>query len=525
MIMMKLRDTIYHKNYWAFIIFLVVGFSIYANSFIVPFFWDDNDNVVNNVYIKSWQYLPKYFSENLIAGSGLLSNYWRPLLLINYSLDYHFFGLNKYWWHFENIFLHILNAFLIFLLLQYLIKKKWFAFLMSLIFLAHPVQTEAITMITARADPLSLFFILIAALCYVKDEYPVGRILAFAAALMTKETAIILPALLILIELCFPKEGRTFKSAALKILPFFILAGVYFLARLTILNFNNTLNFYNDNSLFATSTWVRILSFLKALSIYYGLLIFPHNLHMERFFEPVTLITPFLTFIFLISLGLIVFSLWRFKSNRLYLFGTGWFFIALAPTSNILIPINRILYEHWLYVPLIGFFIFLTAFLKEAVLMLKNIYPAFFKLRYFLLAPIIGYLAFFCVLTIERNSDWRNPIIFFNNVLKYNEKSLLAWNNLGMAYADESEFEKAKHAYERAIALDEKNESAPPHHNLGNLYKSAGMFDEAIKEYEKAIAIDKNFFFSYNALLDLYAKTKNFNEYNKILERLKNTPK
>jgi pentatricopeptide repeat protein len=51
------------------------------------------------------------------------------------------------------------------------------------------------------------------------------------------------------------------------------------------------------------------------------------------------------------------------------------------------------------------------------------------------------------------------------------------------------------------------------------------MFDEAIKEYEKAIAIDKNFFFSYNALLDLYAKTKNFNEYNKILERLKNTPK
>lgn len=504
---------LFKNNYFVFILFLIIGFAIYANSFVVPFFWDDNDNVVNNVYVKSWQYLPKYFSENLIAGAGLLSNYWRPLLLINYSLDYHFFGLNKYWWHFENVLLHILNAFLIFLLLHHLIKKRWLAFLVALIFLIHPVQTEAITMITARADPLSLFFILLASLGYAKDKYPIGRVFAFGLGLLTKETAIILPALLILMEICFPKEGRTFKSVALKISPFLLLAGVYFFGRLTVLNFNNTLNFYNDSSLFATSIGVRILSFLKVLSIYYGLLIFPHNLRMERFFEPVTATSPFLIFILIISLGLIAFSLWRYKANRLYLFGIGWFFIALAPTSNILIPINRIIYEHWLYIPIIGFFIFLIAFLEEALNFFSKNY------RYILAGLAAGYAIFLGIVTIDRNRDWRDPVIFFNNVLKYNEKSLLAWNNLGMAYADKNEFKKTKYAYERAIALDEKNESAPPHHNLGNLYKSVRMFNEAIAEYEKAIAIDKNFYFSYNALFDLYLKTKNQEEYNKLLER------
>ncbi len=523
--MQKTIDFI-KTNYFVFILFLIVGFSIYANSFVVPFFWDDNDNVVNNVYVKTWQYLPKYFSENLIAGAGLMSNYWRPLLLLNYSLDYHFFGLNKYWWHFEDILLHILNAFLIFLLLHHLIKKKWFAGLMSLIFLVHPVQAEAITMITSRADPLSLFFVLLALLFYVKDKYPIGRIILFALALLTKEIAIILPVLLVLIEICFPGERKpfreSFKAATLKVLPFFVLAGIYVLGRLTVLNFNNTLNFYNDSSLFATSVAVRFLSFLKALSIYYGLLIFPHNLHMERFFEPVAAIRPFLIFIFLLSLGLIIFSLWRFKKNKIYLFGIGWFFIALAPTSNILVPINRIIYEHWLYAPLIGFFVFLFAFFEEIFSALKKIFGWRSWLNYILIAVAAAYLIFLGWSTVNRNFDWENPTSFFNNVLKYNDKSLLAWNNLGMAYADSGDFEKAENAYQRAIALDAKNQSAPPHHNLGNLYKAGGKFNEAVSEYEKALNIDPKFFFSYNALLDLYQKTKNQEEFDKILERMRN---
>lgn len=520
--MVFMRTEFLKSQYFILLIFLVVGFAVYANSFVVPFFWDDNDNVVNNIYVTSWKYLSKYFSENLIAGSGLLSNYWRPFLLMSYSIDYHFFGLDKYWWHFVNISLHILNAFLIFLLIEFLAKNKWFAFLVSLIFLVHPVQTEAITMITARADPLFLFLILTSFFFYVKDKYPIGRIFLFILALLTKETAIILPALLILTEICFPKEGSPFKRVLLKIAPFLVLVGVYFLARLTILNFNNTLNFYNDNSAFASSILIRSLSFLKALSIYYSLLIFPFNLHMERFFEPIASMSFFLALILMTSIGVVVFSFWRRKSNSLYLFGIGWFFIALAPVSNILIPINRIIYEHWLYAPLVGFFIFFIALWDEITARFKEKYAWISNLRLGLLFSSVIIITLFCWLTINRNSDWRNPIIFFNNILKYNNKSLLAWNNLGMAYADDNNFNKAKEAYRQAIALDVKNQSAPPHHNVGNIYKAEGRFKEAIEEYEKAISIDKKFFFSYNALLDLYLKINNQKAYSRILERVKN---
>ena len=239
-----------NNNRVVLLIFVLLGFAVYANSFNVPFFWDDNDNVVNNIYVKSWRYFPKYFSENLIAGAGLLSNYWRPLLLISYSLDYHFFSLNIYWWHFTNIFLHSLNGFLIFLLLNHLFQKRWFAFSVALIFFVHPLQTEAVTMITARADPLSSFFILLSLFLYLKfKEFGeikihcyIYSVFSFAAALLVKETAIVLPALLILTEISAGDRDKM-KNIFLKILPFFFLSTIYFLSRLTILNFNNTLNF------------------------------------------------------------------------------------------------------------------------------------------------------------------------------------------------------------------------------------------------------------------------------------------
>ena len=105
-----------------FIIFLGIGLTIYSNSFNNEFFWDDDDSIVNNEYIKDFKYLPNYFSENLIAGTGQTTNYWRPVLLISFAVDYHIYGLNPTGFHVTNTILHIVVAFLIFILIFKLSK-------------------------------------------------------------------------------------------------------------------------------------------------------------------------------------------------------------------------------------------------------------------------------------------------------------------------------------------------------------------------------------------------------------------
>jgi hypothetical protein len=139
------------------IVFIVLGFALYANTFQVPIFWDDEDNITNNQYIKNWDYFPRFFSENLIAGAGLVSNYWRPMLLAVFSTGWHIWGNWPGGYHFINISLHIANAILLFLILTYLFKHRGLAFLTSSVFLVHPLQTEAITPATGTADPLWVF--------------------------------------------------------------------------------------------------------------------------------------------------------------------------------------------------------------------------------------------------------------------------------------------------------------------------------------------------------------------------------
>src|SRR5437870_2229809 len=125
-------------------LFVLLGFGMYANSFHNQMFWDDNDGIVNNVFIKDWHYLGKFFSENLIAGSGLTSNYWRPLLLTIFSVEWHLWHLHVGGYHFVNTAFHISAAILLYFVLKRLFKNEWLAFLPSLIFLIHPLQTEAV---------------------------------------------------------------------------------------------------------------------------------------------------------------------------------------------------------------------------------------------------------------------------------------------------------------------------------------------------------------------------------------------
>ena len=138
----SLKQSFLTKNWLIAAIFVGVGLSLYANSFSNQMFWDDDDGILNNAFVKDWSYFPQYFSENLIAGASLVSNYWRPMLLAVYSFEWHLWGDSPIGYHLVNTLAHIASAILLFFLLFKLFRRRWLAFLTSLIFLVHPLQTE-----------------------------------------------------------------------------------------------------------------------------------------------------------------------------------------------------------------------------------------------------------------------------------------------------------------------------------------------------------------------------------------------
>ena len=502
-----------------------IGFAIYANAFYNQMFWDDNDSILNNLYVHDWGYFLQYFSENLIAGAGFFSNFWRPMLLTVFSLEWHLWGGWPLGYHFVSTAFHIANAILIFRILHTLFQKYRVAILTALVFLVHPLQTESVTYIAGMADPLSVFFILLGIFFFLKfrasnvtlwkSRFYLLSLIMYALALMSKETAIIMPALLIISDFFLDRgvEQIPFKERVRRIWnsawPFLVIGGLYFLLRATVLNFGDTFNLYGEATAYTSSFSIRIFTFFQVITAYFGLLFWPVGLHMER---SVDMATSFLSLPVisgaLIFLGLIALAFTQFKRYPILSFGILWFFIGLVPTSNILIPINGLIYEHWLYLPMVGIFLI--------VIWLGEVLAEKYGVGKILLLIFLIFAIFLSVLTVERNKEWRAPVTFYNQTLSYSPESYRVINNLGMAYADQQEYALAETTYRRAIAV--ASSSPVAYHNLGNMYQKMGKIDLAIENFNTAIRRDPEFFFSYNALANLYVQEKNYAEARKVLE-------
>jgi tetratricopeptide (TPR) repeat protein len=222
--------------------------------------------------------------------------------------------------------------------------------------------------------------------------------------------------------------------------------------------------------------------------------------------------SPSVMFGGLIFLGLLVLAFSQFRRFPILSFGILWFFIGLAPTSNLAVPINGLIYEHWLYLPMIGIFLVL---IWLGMLLGKK-----YNLQKILLGVLIAFLIFLSVLTINRNKDWIDPITFYNQTLKYAPTSYRVLNNLGMAYDDAGDYNRAETTYQRAIGVDASNPIA--YYNLGNTYRKTGNTDGAIENFKTALSLDPEFTFSYDALVGVYMGGKEYQEALAVLQNYLN---
>ncbi len=201
----------------------VLASLIYSNTFSAPFHFDDEQNIVTNPQIKNLSNFRDVSSSRYV---GLLS----------FALNYHFGQLDVFGYHLVNLLIHIINGFLVYTLVLLVFKtplmrppsaallepSAWsitqppagIAFITALLFLVHPLQTQAVTYIVQRFTSLSTLFYLLSIVCYLKWRlagpelrtryaWYAGALLSTILAMKTKEISFTLPFMILWVEAIF----------------------------------------------------------------------------------------------------------------------------------------------------------------------------------------------------------------------------------------------------------------------------------------------------------------------------------
>lgn len=483
------------RTHILFIALLIV--IIFSPSLKNEFAWDDKYLVINNPYVKGWAYLPQIFGAQLYQGGQMQSDFYRPLQIVSFAVDHSIWGLNPFGYHLTNLLLHISNSLLVYFILIAISASPYLALLTAMLFGVSPAISGITYYISARSDLLMALFTFLSFLSFSKyiktrrRSLYIFSIASFMSALLCKEMAV---AVLMLLGLEIFRSGQKDKGRWAALLPYALTLVFYIGLRYLILNPEAGA----DPSYAATiPLWRRILTDLKIIPRYLGLLLFPYGLHMEWFIEPAKKIFEIEVLFssgILIALTLILRRLWR--GNALILFGALWFLLGLAPVLNIY-PISVFFGEGWLYVPSVGFFIVLGIIFQDIIA------PRAGRiLTRALIALLLIYYSFF---TISYGKVWKDSVTLLENVLRYEKKSPfihLTYNNLAMAYYDKGEIAKSIEHCKNSMSSNPRYPEA--YNNLGVAYMAEARPVRAIANFKKAISLRKDYTSAYCNLAHAY---------------------
>lgn len=467
--------------------------AVYAGAVSDGFVHDDNDQILNNPWIRDFSHFKEIFTQNVWGfREGSLTNYYRPVMHLSYMLEYHLFGPDPRGFHLVNILVHSINSVLVFLLSSkiYNAFKKGsqspfsvVPFAAGLLFALDPIHTEAVIWVACLPELLLTLFFLLSLYLYLESEKPDGTsnrgILALSAAsyglaLLSKETAITLP--LVLIVWDFLVKKRPFRL--MRYLPFALSTLADLFLRYNALGFVKPVNIHNylNASQMAATTLSMFVHYLLRLAL-------PFNLNALWTFHPI--MSPFglipaaylLITLLILSLGLVA-----WKKDRAVLFAFFLLLLPLAPALYIA-AIEFPFAERYLYLPSFGF---LLAF----SLLTEKIPPQ--KGRLFLMAFVPVVLATsFSIGTVNRNRVWKNDITYWEDAAAKDPDDDYLISKLGMAYLKHRQYGNAAVQFEKLFKIGKV--TMPIRVNLGVAYAATGRLDDAIRTYKDALKIEPTY--------------------------------
>jgi protein O-mannosyl-transferase len=449
---------------------LLVGLS-YGNSLQNGFTWDDNQQILMNPGLRSgasvWRLLTSgvwAFSHESVASHN---DYYRPLQTLTYRAVESFHGFDPAVFHAVSIVFGMIAAILAFALFWKLARRPVLAFAAATLFAVHPVHTEAIDWVSALPELGCTIFLLASLLFFLKvaawpaaheprprrfrRDFPLWTLslACFAAALLWKETAGVLPLLIAALVFLNPSENRPLlesaKAAALRSLPFWIVLGPYLLLRFRALGFVAT----------RLRDW-QLTPFQVALTLphlmmsYWWKLLLPVPLSAYYSFSPLRSILEVgaATGIFSFALAL-AFIVYAARRRPLLAFSALWVFVTLLPVMDIYAVGRNVFAERYLYFPSVGFCLFAALLGFEAISRI----PRKFRTPV-ALAAIVAIVVSFAAETVARNPYWKDDRTLFARTLQTSPDAPFVLNMVASEEsAESSTFSAAEGHYSRAAAL------------------------------------------------------------------------
>ncbi len=503
-----------HAETWAVLALLLLAFMPYLNALGGGFVYDDREQVLENPYVHSFQYVGDIFGSTVwtFQGAQGVSNYYRPLMTLAYLLCYWLYGPIPFGFHLLNLVLHAAVVLLIFAVTRRLFGDRLVALLAAGLFALHPIHTESVAWIAAITDlELSVFFLLTFLLYLRAGDRPASglnsaaTLLAYVLALLSKEQALVLPVLAAGYEHFYrPERSSTpLREKLFRYLPLFAMAAAYVAFRAFVLG-----GFAPSVSRPEMGWTAVLLSALALTGQYLWKLIWPLQLSAFYVFqESQRLSEPWVVAGLAGLLACAMLFLWLWRRDRPASFALLWMGATLGPVLNARWMPAGVFGERYLYLPSVGFCwligwgmvkgwrVAVAAEHSGGLRVLRQAVP----LAVAVVAVLYG------VRTVERNRDWRSDEVLYKKTLEQQPGARIIRTNLGVVYFDRGDLPGAEREW--TASLSPGRPYASTLSNLGLLRLQQKRYDEAEHFLEQAIAERPKFMSPHKNLAKVYTET------------------
>ena len=488
-------------SWWGIAFVLALTFAVYLPTLRYQFVYDDRGQILENPAIHTWHSVPTYFTAHVWAGvmPDEWVNYYRPLFLLWVRINEAVFGNRAWAWHLTTILTHVLTTLLVYLLAYRLGIGRDVALLAALIFGLHPAHIEAVAWISGVNEPLLGIFLISSLLAYVHSRTDAAgaskwksmSLVLFACALLMKENALVLPALLLVYEWVFGVDwGRPLGAKRVlnwcteafgQIWPYFVLVALYVVARIYALKgFTHIATPLSTAQLVFTwpalfAFWVRHLIWPAGLSTYYN---FPAVLHptFRNFVLPA---------IVDVSVGVAIFAFVR--RSRPAAFFAVWLVLPLIPLLNLRVFVaNDFAHDRHLYLPSVGLAVLLAMALKKVCRGKPRWLgaPASLVVAVLVLTAAMGYG------TVTESFYFKDNLTFYAYNLTRAPHNPDAESNYASTLAEGGQFGPAINAFLDAVNYNPTYWT--PTFNLALTYYKIGNLPDAERYFIRAIHINPN---------------------------------
>jgi protein O-mannosyl-transferase len=434
----------------------LLAFAVRAPGIFAGFVFDDAFSIEGRSGA-DWSRVPGFFTTDQSSFFG--ANFYRPVLNSFYELAYALCGTHAAAWHVTSILLHVTCALLVFRLALQVIENRFAAWMAGALFAIHPAQVEAISWASAMGDPWMTLLMLLSVLAFLrwmeqgKAAWWAAAFAAGTACVFTKETAVVLPVVLLVTVLALRSRARPALPVLKATIPFFAVTLVFLGLRQAILR-------HFSHALTQASTAQMIFTWPSALLFYLRHMFWPsvvvpfYPLHIVTHWNSQEFLLPLLGLI-AVS-GALGYLLWRAAGWPRFAVCMVWILAPLAPALYLkaLAPFELV-HDRFLYAPLVGFCMAVALVLRWAA-------EGFEAKSHWRVLPLVA-LALIPLLGLESMSQmvwWQNNKTLFTRALTVTPENPNALVNLGAAYLADGHYAEAEPLMQRAYQLAPRNSNA-----------------------------------------------------------------